>query len=116
MPSEAPVATIQARGLARRFGSHTAVSGLDLDLHRGEVLGFLGPNGAGKTTTMQMLTGNLAPTGGSITGLHCTIFQSECTLRTPVACSGRRRSADSIALAVTQINGSGEVSRWRFAV
>src|SRR5947207_13177793 len=58
--------TISARGLTRRFGAHTAVKRVDLDLNRGEVLGFLGPNGAGKTTTMQMLTGNLAPTEGEI--------------------------------------------------
>ena len=58
--------TIHARGLTRRFGAHTAVNRVDLDLRKGEVLGFLGPNGAGKTTTMQMLTGNLAPTEGEI--------------------------------------------------
>ena len=58
--------TISARGLTRRFGAHTAVNSVDLELKRGEVLGFLGPNGAGKTTTMQMLTGNLAPTEGEV--------------------------------------------------
>jgi len=58
--------TISARGLTRRFGAHTAVENVDLELKRGEVLGFLGPNGAGKTTTMQMLTGNLAPSEGEV--------------------------------------------------
>jgi ABC-2 type transport system ATP-binding protein len=59
--------TIHAHALTRRFGAHTAVRNVDLELRRGEVLGLLGPNGAGKTTTMQMLTGNLAPTEGEIT-------------------------------------------------
>jgi ABC-2 type transport system ATP-binding protein len=58
--------TVSARELTRRFGTSTAVAALDLELRRGEVLGLLGPNGAGKTTTMQMLTGNLAPSDGSI--------------------------------------------------
>src|SRR5687767_1344487 len=61
-----PSTTLLARGLTRRFGAHTAVSAVDLELKRGEVLGFLGPNGAGKTTTMQMLTGNLAPSEGEV--------------------------------------------------
>jgi len=66
MPEHDSAATISARGLTRRFGGHIAVNGIDLELRRGEVLGFLGPNGAGKTTTMQMLTGNLAPSRGAI--------------------------------------------------
>ena len=58
--------TVSAQGLSRKFGAHTAVAGVNLELKRGEILGFLGPNGAGKTTTMQMLTGNLAPSLGAI--------------------------------------------------
>ncbi|HZR02712.1 MAG TPA: ATP-binding cassette domain-containing protein [Burkholderiales bacterium] len=58
--------TLRARELSRTFGATQAVIDLDLELRRGEVLGLLGPNGAGKTTTMQMLTGNLAPSKGSI--------------------------------------------------
>ena len=58
--------TISAHNLSRNFGAHTAVREINLKLKRGEVLGFLGPNGAGKTTTMRMLTGNLAPSSGSV--------------------------------------------------
>jgi ABC-2 type transport system ATP-binding protein len=64
--SAAPATTIRAHGLTRRFGAYAAVRNIELELNRGEVLGFLGPNGAGKTTTMQMLTGNLAPSDGEI--------------------------------------------------
>lgn len=58
--------TISAHSLRRDFGTYTAVREINLELKRGEVLGFLGPNGAGKTTTMRMLTGNLAPSSGSV--------------------------------------------------
>lgn len=58
--------TISAHNLSRSFGNHVAVREIDLELRHGEVLGLLGPNGAGKSTTMQMLTGNLAPTSGSV--------------------------------------------------
>lgn len=61
-----PDITLSAHRLTRRYGNTLALAELDLELKRGEVLGLLGPNGAGKSTTMQMLTGNLAPSSGSI--------------------------------------------------
>src|SRR5262245_47671131 len=48
---------IHARGLTKRFGSFTAVDGIDFDVAKGEAFGFLGPNGAGKTSTMRMIGG-----------------------------------------------------------
>jgi lipooligosaccharide transport system ATP-binding protein len=60
---------IQLRGVVKRFGSITAVDGLDLDVPRGICLGLLGPNGAGKSTTMRLLTGQAIADEGEITVL-----------------------------------------------
>lgn len=58
--------TVEALELTRVYGGREAVSNVSFNLSKGEVLGFLGPNGAGKSTTMKMLTGNLAPSNGSV--------------------------------------------------
>jgi lipooligosaccharide transport system ATP-binding protein len=58
---------VRARGLTKRFGSFTAVDGIDFDLFRGEAFGFLGPNGAGKSSTMRMLGCVSPPTLGELT-------------------------------------------------
>jgi ABC-2 type transport system ATP-binding protein len=58
---------IDARDLTRTFGSFTAVDHITFNVNVGEVFGFLGANGAGKTTAIRMLTGLLAPNGGSAT-------------------------------------------------
>lgn len=58
--------TVEAVELTRLYGGREAVSNVSFNLTQGQVLGFLGPNGAGKSTTMKMLTGNLAPSAGSV--------------------------------------------------
>ncbi len=57
---------IEIRGLKKQFNGIEAVSGLDLDVHKGEIYGFLGPNGAGKTTTIRMMIGLIKPTTGTV--------------------------------------------------
>src|SRR5437762_6425319 len=57
---------IRLTALSKRYGSFTAVNGIDLSVPRGELFGFLGPNGAGKTTTLRMIAGILRPTAGRI--------------------------------------------------
>jgi ABC-2 type transport system ATP-binding protein len=57
---------IEVTGLTKRFGPITAVSGLNLRVSKGEILGFLGPNGAGKSTTMKIVAGYLLPSAGTV--------------------------------------------------
>ncbi len=60
---------ISVRGLVKRYGSHEAVAGIDLDVRHGEIFAFLGPNGAGKTTTVEILEGFRQRTDGEISVL-----------------------------------------------
>lgn len=56
---------IEFKGVGKRYGDF-AISGLNLELGRGEVLGFIGPNGAGKTTSIRMLMSLAKPDGGEV--------------------------------------------------
>ena len=57
---------ISVRGLVKRYESHQAVAGIDLQVRRGEIFAFLGPNGAGKTTTVEILEGFRQRTAGEV--------------------------------------------------
>ena len=57
---------IDAQNLTKQFGAFTAVNGVSLQVHYGEIYGLLGANGAGKTTTIKMLCGLLEPTAGTM--------------------------------------------------
>ncbi len=57
---------IEISHLTKKYGKHVAVDDLSLNIENGKIYGFLGPNGAGKSTTMNMITGYLGATSGTI--------------------------------------------------
>ena len=57
---------IEINNLVRKFGNKYALDGVSFTVGKGEIVGFLGPNGAGKSTTMNIITGYLSPTSGSV--------------------------------------------------
>ena len=57
---------IRVNNISKRYGEHLAVSDVSFEVNEGEVVGFLGPNGAGKSTTMNIITGYLSATDGSV--------------------------------------------------
>lgn len=60
------IPAIRLRDVEKRYGATLAVSGLSLEVARGELFAFLGPNGAGKTTTIRMMVGLLQPNAGTV--------------------------------------------------
>ena len=57
---------IEIKNLAKRYGNHFAVDDISFTINDGEIVGFLGPNGAGKSTTMNIITGYLSSTSGTV--------------------------------------------------
>lgn len=58
---------IEVTNLTKRYGDHIAVNNLSFRVEKGQIYGFLGPNGAGKSTTMNIITGYLAASNGTVT-------------------------------------------------
>lgn len=65
-PAQTSEVVLRTYELSKRYGQRTAVQQLDLEIHKGEIVGFLGPNGAGKTTSIRMILGLIAPTTGRV--------------------------------------------------
>jgi ABC-2 type transport system ATP-binding protein len=104
---------IEARGLAKRYGSTVAVDDLSFEVHEGQVTGFLGPNGAGKSTTLRMILGLDKPTAGSVTidgrayaSFRRPLFEVGALLDAKAIHEGR--SAYNHLLCLAQSNGIGK--------
>ena len=67
---------IQVSHLTKLYGPHAAVSDLNFEVKKGEIVGFLGPNGAGKSTTMKILTGFMPATEGKVSVAGFDVFEN----------------------------------------
>ena len=78
---------LRSRGLTRRFGGLVALEDLDLEVHRGEILGLIGPNGSGKTTFFNVVTGIYPASAGRVEfdGLEITRYSPQQVYRAGIA-------------------------------
>jgi ABC-2 type transport system ATP-binding protein len=79
--SDSGDAVLRTHQLTKQYKDLTAVSNLDLEIHRGDVFGFLGPNGSGKTTTIGLMLGLLMPTAGNVEILGRDVQRERAVLR-----------------------------------
>ena len=83
---------IEISHLSKKYGDQTAVDDLTLHIESGKIYGFLGPNGAGKSTTMNMITGYIAATEGTVKINGFDIFkQPEQARKAWAICRNSRR-------------------------
>ena len=80
-PPLPPVPAVETAGLTRTYGSMTALSNLNLTVHRGDLFGFIGSNGAGKTTTLRILATFLQPSAGAARVLGSDVVREADAVR-----------------------------------
>ena len=85
---------IVVKGVTKSFGAVHALSGVDLVVPRGSVLGLLGPNGAGKTTIVRILTTLIRPDAGSATVAGYDVVRDAAKLRRVVGLAGQYAAVD----------------------
>jgi ABC-2 type transport system ATP-binding protein len=100
---------VSARGLTKRYGSITAVDGIDLDVIAGETFGFLGPNGAGKSTTIGMLCTLTAPTGGAASVAGYDVVRQRDDVRRSIGLVFQDTTLDGYLTAAQNLRFHGEL-------
>jgi ABC-2 type transport system ATP-binding protein len=103
------VPAVSIEGLTRRFGDTDALSGVDLEVSEGEVLGLLGPNGAGKTTLVRILSTLLPPSGGRATVLGFDVARDPHEVRERIGLTGQYAAVDGLLTGRENLRMFGEL-------
>ena len=87
---------IEAHGIVKRYGTVTALGGVDLAVEEGTVLGLLGPNGAGKTTLVRVLTTLLTPDAGTARVAGFDVATQKQQVRAAIGLAGQFAAVDAL--------------------
>src|SRR6184192_1551954 len=85
---------VRVAGVVKRFGSTTALAGVDLEVPEGMVFGLLGPNGAGKTTAVRILATLLSPDSGQVSVCGYDVLRDAHQVRQLIGLTGQYASVD----------------------
>jgi ABC-2 type transport system ATP-binding protein len=102
---------IRASGLVKRFGTVTALDGLDLAVPEGTVLGLLGPNGAGKTTAIRILTTLMRPDEGTAEVAGVNLLSDPEAVRRQIGLSGQYAAVDEYLTGFENLEMVGRLYR-----
>ena len=102
---------IVVEGLVKRFGGTTALSGVDLTVAEGTVLGLLGPNGAGKTTVVRILTTLLRPDAGLATVAGVDVLRDPDAVRSAIGLTGQYAAVDEYLTGFENLEMVGRLYR-----
>src|SRR6187401_1266003 len=94
---------IEAEGLVKRYGTTTALDGVDLAVRTGTVLGLLGPNGAGKTTAVRVLATLIRPDAGHATVGGFDVVSQAHQVRRLIGLTGQYASVDETLTGVENL-------------
>src|SRR5947208_15352628 len=87
---------VHVEGVVKRFGTTTALAGVDLDVEEGMVFGLLGPNGAGKTTLVRVLATLLSPDAGRAEVFGLDVADEPADVRRLLGLTGQFAAVDAI--------------------
>src|SRR6201982_2123527 len=91
-----PDSAVLVEGVVKRFGTTTALAGVDLEVQEGTVFGLLGPNGAGKTTLVRVLATLLTPDAGRAEGLGRDVVHDAAGVRELLGLTGQFAAVDEM--------------------